>query len=113
MPDGNSEQTRIIAEQVADSAITRFAALQKLGASESAEQPLPPFVRWFSVALGALGSAALIGLGIWLVTSVSTMSNTLARMDERQIASAAALAERFERIDERLSRLEGRDGGGF
>jgi hypothetical protein len=109
VPDGNSEQTRIVAEQVADSAITRFAALQKLGQQQ--EQSLPPFVKWFSIAIGGLGSAALVGLGIWLVTSVSNMSTTLARMDERQISSAENLADRFEKIDERLSRLEQSQGG--
>ncbi len=98
--DGNAEQRRMIEDSVAKSMLYRIRDTRP-------HQEMPPFVKWFSVAVGALGSAALVGLGIWLVTSVSTMSNTLARMDERQIASAASLADRFERIDERLARLEG------
>ncbi len=99
MPDsaGDVAQLRRIAEQLAP-----------IYADRPITPELPPFVKWFSVAVGALGSAALVGLGIWLVTSVSTMSTTLARMDERQIANAASLGERFEKIDERLSKLEDR-----
>jgi hypothetical protein len=102
VPDGNSEQTRMIAEKIAQQMLDIYGAPPRQN-----EVAVPAFVKWFSVAIGGLGSTALIGLGIWLVTSVSTMSNTLARMDERQIISAQNLAERFDKIDERLSRLEG------
>jgi hypothetical protein len=102
MTDGNAEQTRIIAEKIAQQMMDIYGPPPR-----HPEPPLPPFVRWFSIAVGGFGSAALIGLGFWLVTSVSSMSNTLARMDERQIASSASLADRFEKIDERLNRLEG------
>ena len=72
MPDsGNAEQTRLIAETVADAAILRFASQHPEMVKKTAEAP--PIVKWLVGAIAAFGSAALIGLGFWLVTSVSSM----------------------------------------
>ena len=79
---------------------------------EKTVQPeIPPLVKWLVGAIAAFGTASLIGLGFWLVSSVSTMRETLARMDERQVMSSQALAERFQAIDTRFVRLETEGGG--
>ncbi len=87
--------------------------LEQLRESYAAPKPeVPPVVKWLVGAIAAFGSASLIGLGFWLVSSVSTMRETLARMDERQVLSATTLADRFQAIDSRLARLEEAKGVG-
>jgi hypothetical protein len=103
MPDrseGDAAQTRVIVEQALDAAVTRFMP-KPVKPAES-----PPLVKWLVGAIASLGSLAMIGMAFWLVSSVSTMRETLARMDERQISAAVNLADRFQAIDERLQRLE-------
>lgn len=97
MPDslGDGAQVRRIIEQVAASYEDKHLTAE-----------VPPMVKWLVGAIAAFGTASLIGLGFWLVSSVSTMRETLARMDERQVISSQALADRFRTIDERLGRLE-------
>ncbi len=104
--DGNAAQTRSIVEKVAQQMMDAYGAPPR-------EPPVPPMVKWLVGAIAAFGSAALIGLGFWLVSSVSTMRETLARMDERQVLTSSVLADRFQAIDERLARLEnsGKEGG--
>lgn len=105
MPDsGNVEQVRLVAEQVADAAILRFASRHP----EMVKQPVeaPPMVKWLVGAIAAFGSAALIGLGFWLVTSVSSMRETLARMDERQSGADTAQIARDAEQDRRITKNE-------
>lgn len=98
MPDslGDAAQIRKILEQFRE--IDEEAKVK--------EPPLHPLIKWFLGAIGALGSAAIIGLGLWLVSSVSNMRETLARIDERQVMNAQNIADRFQAIDGRLARLE-------
>jgi len=106
--DGNTAQSRMIVEKIAQQVIDVY------GKPPSDAQP-HPMVKWLVGAIAAFGSASLIGLGFWLVSSVSTMRETLARMDERQVMSTSVLADRFQAIDDRLARLEGlnrQDDGG-
>ncbi len=97
--DGNSAQNRMIVEKIAQQVIDVYGAPPR-------DNPAPPMVKWLVGAIAAFGSASLIGLGFWLVSSVSTMRETLARMDERQVLTSSMLADRFQAIDERLGRLE-------
>jgi hypothetical protein len=104
--EGDAAQTRIIVEQALDAAVTRLMP----GAAKvptRAPPEAPPLVKWLVGAIASLGALSMIGMAFWLVSSVSTMRETLARMDERQISSASSLADRFQTIDERLGRLEG------
>lgn len=105
MADGNTEQTRIIAETVADATITRFVSQHPV----TAEIPAP--LKWLGAAAMAVVMLLFVGVSGWLVTSVDSMQDTLARMDERQMMSAENLSARFGVIDERLERLEGKREG--
>jgi hypothetical protein len=68
----------------------------------------PPLVKWLVGAIASLGALSMIGMAFWLVSSVSTMRETLARMDERQISvPRAAWPTAFRRSTKRLQRLEG------
>lgn len=103
MPDGNDAQTRVIAQQVAKTAITEFYAEHP----ELRQRPVevPPLVKWVVGTVAALGLAAMIGGGTWLVSTVNEMQVTLARMDER-MASGTVKDARFDDLERRVTNLE-------
>lgn len=103
MPDGlgNAAQSRIIAEQVAEAVILKYETEHP----RQREAPLPPLIKWLVGAIAGFGAAALIGLGFWLVTSVSQMQVTLARLDER-ITSGGIKDSRVDDIERRVSKNE-------
>lgn len=100
-----------VARAAASAAILDYKAHQ-LDAPHVKEAPLPPLIKWLVGAVSAFGTAALIGLGIWLVSSVSTMRETLARMDERMANAGSAQVDRFNEIERRITKLEGYHAGG-
>jgi len=109
MPNtGNDAQVRVVAEQVADAAITRFASLypERVMEPPHREAPVHPLVKWLVGAIAGLGATAMVLISGWLVTSVSDMGKTLARMDERQISQANSQDSRFAEINRRIGRLE-------
>lgn len=107
MPDsGNSAQTRIIAEQVAEATITQFVSAHPELRQAAVVSEIPPVLKWAAGAISALGLAAVIGLGVWLVSSVSTMRETLARMDERQLAATQSQGDWRADMERRVSKIE-------
>ncbi len=110
---GNQLQVQAMVSQVAREAAAAVLLEQKANDLDrpTKDAPIPPIVKWLVGAIGAFGSAALIGLGFWLVTSVSTMRETLARMDERQIAQTGTLDGRFGDQERRIVKLEGYHSG--
>lgn len=107
---GDAEQTRMIAEQVADAAITRFVAQHP----EVKETQIPSPLKWAGGIVAALFTAGASGMAFWLVSSVSEMQVTLARVDER-MANQLDQRERdsldFDRLEGRVSKLEGYHSG--
>lgn len=103
MPDGNSEQVRAIADVVAKATIAEF---NRQHPDTPKEAPVPPLIKWLVGAIAAFGSAALIGLGFWLVTSVSNMRETLAVINERMMGQDTAQFARDEEQDRRIRGLE-------
>tara|TARA_R110002012_G_scaffold16958_15_gene64512 strand:- start:900 stop:1247 length:348 start_codon:yes stop_codon:yes gene_type:complete len=109
----NSEQIRIVAEQVADTAITRFVSQHPEVRRSSVVAEIPPPLKWAAIIASAvLTVSASAGL-IWMVTSVSDMSVTLARMDERMGGYISAQEARMAEQERRITSLEGyhREGG--
>jgi hypothetical protein len=104
--EGDAAQTRIIVEQALDAAVTRLVPR----AGKETRLEAPPLVKWLVGAIASLGALSMIGMAFWLVSSVSTMRETLARMDERQISTTASLADRFQTIDKRFDALESSKG---
>ncbi len=104
---GNSEQVRVIAEQIADVAITRFARSHTESFSSTprpADVPAP--LKWAGgIAAAVLTLAASSGL-LWLVTTVNTMQVTLARMDQRMIAQQETGDSKYIDLERRLTSLE-------
>lgn len=66
----------------------------------------PPLVKWVVGTVAAVGLAAFIGGGTWLVSSVAEMRETLARMDERMQGQGTAQNSRDDEQDRRIRSLE-------
>ncbi len=110
---GNAEQVRAIAEQVADTAISRFAANHPEVRRGTVVAEIPAPLKWAAIIASAvLTVSASAGL-IWMVTSVSEMSVTLARMDERMGGYIEAQAVQMQQLEGRVDQLEDyhRSGG--
>ncbi len=99
---GNAAQTRAIADVVAEATIMKFTSEHP---EYRKEAETPPLVKWVVGAIAAFGSAAIIGLGFWLVTTVSSMQVTLARLDER-MAGGSVKDSRVDDLDRRVAALE-------
>jgi hypothetical protein len=70
------------------------------------EVAVPPLIKWLVGSIATLGASALIGLGIWVVTSISTMSETLARMDERMKGSDTSVQGELGELRRRVTAVE-------
>jgi hypothetical protein len=99
---GDQAQVHRIVRQVA-------MAYREIDGPLKADIPAP--LKWAGGIIAALFTAGTATLIFWLVTSVSQMQVTLARMDERQSLQANAQDSRFADLDRRVSRLEGKQGG--
>lgn len=103
MPDsGNTAQTRVIAEQVADTAITRFAAEHP----ELRRVEIPAPLKWAGAIIAALFTMGIGAMAVWLVSTVNTMQVTLARMDERMVSQDRSQGSQFDELNRRVTRLE-------
>jgi len=108
MPDsqGNTEQIRVMAEQIADTAIVRFVSQHPEVRRGTVVAEIPAPLKWAAIIASAvLTVSASAGL-IWMVTSVSAMSVTLARMDERMGGYIEAQAVQMRQLEERVTELE-------
>lgn len=84
---GNTAQVRRVAEQVADAAadaaIIRFAEKHPEVRRGTVVAEIPAPLKWAAIIASAVLTVSASAGVIWLVTSVSEMNVTLARMDER------------------------------
>lgn len=101
--DGNEAQTAIIGRQIAKATITEFYAEHPELRQRQAE--LHPLIKWVVGVVAALGLAAMVGGGTWLVSSVSQMQVTLAVIDER-MASGSVKDARVDDLERRVTNLE-------
>lgn len=107
MPPENLENEVFLAqvsEVIAEAAVTKFAMLHPELAKVKAEIPAP--IKWAGGIISALLTAGVAGTALWLVSSVSNMQVTLARMDERQQLQASTQGEWKTEVERRLTRLE-------
>lgn len=105
MPDSaNQAQVAQIAEQVVAAAITRLR-VEHPELITAKEPAIHPVVKWLVGAIALLGSTAIVGGVGWLVSSVSAMQVTLARLDER-ISAGAVKDARFNDLERRVSKNE-------
>lgn len=98
---GDAAQIRLIAEQVADAAFYKFESEHPV--KTEAEIPAP--LKWAGAIVAGLFTAGIAALAFWLVSSMSAVQVTLARMDER-MASGMVKDARFDEIERRVTKLE-------
>lgn len=100
-PDsGNAAQTRLIAEQLIEATIVR------LGVASSVKAEIPAPLKWAGAIVAALFTVGAGGMVFWLVSSVSEMQVTLARMDERMGSSSNISEARLNAHEIRINSLE-------
>lgn len=99
---GNAEQIRMIADQLVESAILHV----KDKYPPTPESIIPAPLKWAAGIVSAVLTASLIGLGFWLVTTLSDLQQTVTRIDERQKTADPALSRRFDDIERRVGILE-------
>lgn len=114
---GDAAQFRMIGEQIGDAvaerAIQKFASQHPEVRQGAVVAEIPAPLKWAAIIASAvLTVSASAGL-IWMVTSVSAMSVTLARMDERMGGYIEAQAVQMQQLEGRVGTLESyhRDGG--
>ena len=73
-------------------------------ASVTTEIPAP--LKWASVIIAGLFTAGTATLAFWLVSTVSLMQVTLARMDERLANQTVVQSEQLKDISGRVTALE-------
>ncbi len=105
---GDAIQTRLIVEQVAEALMLKF----EMDHPRAKEVAIPAPLKWAATVIAGLFTAGTATLCFWLVSSVSEMQVTLARMDER-MTTGAVKDSRFDEIERRVVKLEAyhSDGG--
>ncbi|MBA4164341.1 MAG: hypothetical protein C0510_06875 [Erythrobacter sp.] len=67
---------------------------------------IPPPLKWASIIVGGIMTAATTAGFIWLVATVNEMQLTLARMDERIGAWQTMQDARYIELEKRMSKIE-------
>lgn len=108
MPENRADavQTRAIAEQVAETAIAKFAEKHPELRKDNVVAEVPAPLKWAATVAAGLLTLGTGSLCYWLVSSVSQMNVTLARMDQRMIGyienqdrSSAAIEARVQVLE--------------
>jgi hypothetical protein len=102
---GNEVQARVMADQVADAAVAKFAQMYGQP-TEPQKMEIPAGLKLAGGVVTALITAAVISLCFWMVTTLSDLQQTVTRIDERQQLTGGATAQRLDKIEERLTQLE-------
>ena len=119
MPDSIGDEAQLrkitdpIARAAASIAISEFAAQHPELRQASVTTEIPAPLKWASVIIAGLFTAGTATLAFWLVSTVSEMQVTLARMDERLANQTAVQSEQIKEISGRVRVLESyhRQGG--
>jgi len=109
MPDslGDAAQKRLIIEQVAEAVILKVQGEGlRREPSLSPEEKMPAPLKWAGAIIAGIMTVGCAGLLFWMITSISQMQLTLARMDERQSSNTTNWEAKFRSLDERMGRLE-------
>lgn len=107
---GDEAQLRKITDPIARAAatiaISEFTAQHPELRQASVTTEIPAPLKWASVIIAGLFTAGTATLAFWLVSSVSEMQVTLARMDERLANQTALQAGQIKGLESRVAVLE-------
>lgn len=115
MPEsGNEEQVDRAVDKIADRAIARFVSQHPEVRRGTVVAEIPPPLKWAAIVATSVLTVAASGGLLWMVNSVSEMSVTLARMDERMARYTESGAATDERQDREIRELQAyhRNGSG-
>lgn len=98
---GDGAQTRMIAEQVAKAVLVEYVSEHP----ELREAKIPAPLKWAGAVIAGLFTLGTATLVFWLVSSVSQMQVTVARIDER-LNSGSIKDARFEDMERRVTKNE-------
>ena len=107
---GDEAQIRRITDPIAGAAasiaISEFASQHPELRQASATTEIPAPLKWASIIIAGLFTAGTATLAFWLVSTVSLMQVTLARMDERLANQTVVQSEQLKDISGRVTALE-------
>ena len=101
MPDGNAEQIRVVADQLADAMVAKINRRTELP-----DAKIPPPLKWAGGIIAGVFATGVGAMALWLVTTVNEMQVTLARMDERMASNTNAQDSQNEDLARRVRKLE-------
>ena len=109
---GDQAQIRALVEQVAEGtaeiAISKFCAQHPEVRQSAVVAEIPAPLKWAAIIASTIITVSASAGLVWLVSTVSEMSITLARIDERQTRYVEAQTARMEDIERRLDRYNER-----
>lgn len=107
---GDEAQIRRITDPIARAvesiAISEFASQHPELRQASATTEIPAPLKWASIIIAGLFTAGTATLAFWLVSTVSLMQVTLARMDERLANQTVVQSDQIKDIAGRVTVLE-------
>lgn len=94
-------------DNLGDQAQVHRIVRQVVSSYREMEKPeIPAPLKWAGAILAGLFTAGTATLAFWLVSSVSEMQVTLARMDERLAGQSVGADARYEDHERRIRQLE-------
>lgn len=107
---GDEAQIRKITDPIARAAatiaISEFASQHPELRQASVTTEIPAPLKWAGAVVAGLFTAGTATLAFWLVSTVSEMQVTLARMDERLANQTAMQSDQLKDIGARVTELE-------
>ena len=96
---GDAAQIRQIGEQIAE------ATILKMREVERPKVEIPTALKVAASVLLALMTAAVIGLCFWIVTTLSEVQLAVREVNT-QLSAKGAIEQRFQSVEQRVSRIE-------
>lgn len=104
--DGNDLQRRMMLEQVADAAVTKFRLENPGLFSERQEAEIPAPMKWVASIAASIFVVGVPGMMFWGVSTISTMQITLAKLEERVGNLSTNQKDHLDNIVTRVASLE-------
>lgn len=83
------------------------AVATAISAAQPPKAEIPTPLKWAAGILSAVATASIVGMGIWLVSTVANVQLTVTRMDERSLQQQEMQSLRDNEVQRRLGNLEG------
>lgn len=99
---GNEAQVRVVAEQVVEAAIVKLTTEHP----EIVRPVISPVLKWVAGLAATVMALCLVGGLGWVVSTLSSLQQTVTRIDERQQLNGDSMGKRIDAVEGRVTRLE-------